>query len=589
MVRLTGQNSQCQPGKIRTIPVMLRHLIVIFTAMEALSAAGQSGNVLVAPYLRPATQAPPMTLALRPDGRTTELATDANGDGRPDIVDSFFAGEGIRERREDTNFDGVYDKFTRFPSGPGERLNISSDTNGDGKADLIEERWLENGRVMISRKMDVKFTGKFGKPQIETLALKEAFLQEPNADENDGSQLCEIHPGFTKQLRDIDGIKDLFIGAITGGAAKGFRRTNFGFQIEESCFRRFAPENVTKLLADTLRTGVACLWRLNTAATRVNAHKIASLLLDSEKPPQLICNDEEFWRGNSAIAIGHPGGYFGAKVPRISINPQQISDPEHSNKWPGTIFHEIFHTTGYMHHSDIEFPYSCETCCFGDETGSDKEVGCKLCKGEYGSVSSKEHIQDAVHLYRQIDRSSIGRELVRRNFVKDPNDRWNHLALATSHGDEVTLPLAIAFKESFIQSHPSLTEEETLALEKLKAPDQESYFQRNYPPAKAAAEAFVAAQRGDLKAAEQALRNFKPLQKNMGRIPGDMFLEKEIEKVRSDAGWTVYVKYRDSGKREDAIRIFDEFLRDEGAEAKGKATVRVTTPKPVSSRKPAKR
>jgi hypothetical protein len=79
-------------------------------------------------------QAGPEPVSTSDDG-LERRAVDVNGDGRPDVVKYFAAGQLVREEI-DLNFDGKPDVWSYYEGG--RLVRKESDFDGDGKADKVE-------------------------------------------------------------------------------------------------------------------------------------------------------------------------------------------------------------------------------------------------------------------------------------------------------------------------------------------------------------------------------------------------------------------------------------------------------------------
>ncbi|MBK7844995.1 MAG: hypothetical protein IPJ71_15135 [Bdellovibrionales bacterium] len=252
------------------------------------------------------------------------LSTDTNGDGKPDIFDYFSADGSLRERREDRNLDEKFDKITLFPVHPNDKLTTKSDDNFDGIFERIEERYQEGEYIVIHIKIDTKSRGVFdfettdrvkqdksleleGKGKVRSTNKKKENVLDKNHPitsfdsssfnlslfrnkalkaEDNGN--CTIQSSTRKQLKNIQGLSKLFSDVATiGPLSDGFYLTDFGYKIQKACVELIGSEEIVKIISNSLKRGLACLWQLESPQSRANVHKIASLLLDEKNPPKL--------------------------------------------------------------------------------------------------------------------------------------------------------------------------------------------------------------------------------------------------------------------------------------------------------------
>ena len=255
----------------------------------------------------------------------------------------------------------------------------------------------------------------------------------------------------------------------------GFYRTGYGLLIHQSCVNKLDGEELNRIACSALREGVSCLWKLGTSSSLDNVGRLAALFARTDRPPKLNCPDDgqdsilEYGYAHSTKSYNqsdHPSIYLG--IDEIPGFQNRSLSPEGMEFLRSTLFHELFHNLGYSHGLAVEYPYTCEACCFSAETKSesDKKLACRICRGGYSGIQDPRYLVD-ISKYADRERSILSdtRDLVAGYVLKHPRDR-NARALWTLLGKSDSLKVAVA--QALGMTSPALSEPDT----KLKALSQ---------------------------------------------------------------------------------------------------------------------
>lgn len=402
--------------------------------------------------------------------RQTSLMLDINKDGKIDRIEHRI-GDRIVRIEEDKNFKGKINQWTSYFIFKNEKIPVEIsevDTNLDSKVDRKNFIYhdLKHRFRITTTEVDADFNGSFEKKFTTHASLREIKEQfncadgQPYIDE----PLISL---FSDSTKASDGI---FAG--------DFLKTKLGYDIQKSCMAKWGV-GFPDILKDSIGTGLTCLQNLAkiNIENKVNpngaANNLASLkhLLQNQRPT-IICDQKTSydWNGTSAHASADLSSELkddGIKHPYMSINP---NDPKINNnatkseidELKKTIFHEQLHNLGIRHNEGIEIPYTCETCCLGDNDPkkmNEKKIACKICGGGYKDKNDKEYLKDYIlwgkETYRK-DRVSKAITDYQKEFPRDRFALFSYVDLNSGVFNPVALQVANIFKNKF----PDLSEDE---------------------------------------------------------------------------------------------------------------------------------
>ncbi|MGZ3775945.1 MAG: hypothetical protein ACXVCN_19685 [Bdellovibrio sp.] len=530
-------------------------IVLIFSLNGAKSVADAQSSILGLYMNAPSkTVAVPMKLQWNKDKKAKILSTDTNSNGEPDIFDYFSPDGSVIERREDRNFDGKIDKITLFPKHFGEKLIIKSDENFDGKFERIEERWQDGDYIVVHIKIDTKSKGIF---DFETTSR----IKRDTALEVKGNSNCIVQNSTSEQLKNIQGLSKLFGDvAEIGSLSDDFYLTNFGYKIQKSCADGIGAKKVVGIVSNSLKKGLACLWQLGSPQSKANVHKIASLLLDEKNPPQIICDDKKYDWGSATVAYGSTPGQ--KSHPFISINPSRIDNGKIENL-SATVFHETLHNVGYLHEKDIDFPYTCETCCFDESAKKAHDLACQICKGQYTGTNDRKYINDITNFFSLAERDERNMGILLNYLNDNPKDRSARFKLITANSSEFTSPLAVAFAQALKGRYSPMANSEKSDIEKIERSGISDYTKLFMSPARSTAESLLKLLDGDLSSAEGELRKIQIPDRGVSSSVDNFnykFMSNKIKHLKNDIAWKIYEQYEALGNTEARNRVFDEFL-----------------------------
>ncbi len=163
---------------------------------------------------------------------------------------------------------------------------------------------------------------------------------------------------------------------------------------------------MVRLIDESIDQGMHCLKALDGAGSRKNHHDLTELF--KEKKIVYHCNETEYnWKGLAAHASYTPAmdkQEYGLIHPYVSIFPDFVlgdstvkGEVMSEDFLKDVIFHEHFHTIGYLHNSSVDYAYTCEDCCFYDDRAIEKshrDISCKICKSSYEGIQDPVYIDD---------------------------------------------------------------------------------------------------------------------------------------------------------------------------------------------------
>ena len=494
----------------------------------------------------------PMKIQMFRGKKAKVLSTDTNDDGRADIFDYFSSEGALIERKEDRNFDSKIDKVSLLPRRSGDKLKIESDENFDGIFERVEERWSEGDYIVIHIKIDTKSKGVFDF-EIKDRVKREKALAIDSKDSD-----CV---GTIEQLKNIRGLSKLFSNIAAIGPLSGdFYSTSFGYEIQKACVEQLGANDITNLVSDALKKGLACQWQLGTPQSKTNVHKMASLMLDEKNPPKIICDEDNYDWGMSMFAHGTTPG--DKNHPFISFNPTKIKE-RGFGKLSATFFHETMHNIGYLHEADIEFPYVCTSCCFDTSTQKAHDLACQICKGQYSGPMDKKYITDVTDFFLLDERVERSMGILLNYLKANPKDRWAQFKLATANRSDLSSPLAVAFAQTLKSRYSSMSSDEKSEIEKTERLGESSYVKLFSEPTRAVAESLLKVFDGDLSGAEVELKKIRipPRERDPSVDQFDYdYMKKTINDLKRDIAWKIYYQHEALGNTAARNRVFDDFL-----------------------------
>ena len=228
------------------------------------------------------------------------------------------------------------------------------------------------------------------------------------------AQAQEISPTENSSLDNfINRINNLDTFGLDGNQKADFKLkdnfilTNFGFNIDKTCYDQNGKEEFINNIKSSLVEGMNCLKNINNFLGIPNLEKSGSIInllkfqkMFDEKNVVLRCDEVEGYDWTNADA--HATTSSGDKKyphPLISLNPIDKIDLEFLTS---TVFHELFHNIGYQHNFDVEYAYACSSCCFpqADSFLQDSEndgyimLACKICNTKPDEKFSHEYIEN---------------------------------------------------------------------------------------------------------------------------------------------------------------------------------------------------
>lgn len=184
-----------------------------------------------------------------------------------------------------------------------------------------------------------------------------------------------------------------------------FHTSSWGHKIHKSCLDKGDKDWFLKNTEKAIKQGMSCLARLSSSGGKGAARNHVSLSnLLQQKNVQVICNEAGYDWGSATLAhatTSKSDKSSQLKHPGISFNPAAVADFRKKGKsgdleFVSTMFHEQLHNLGYLHGHDVEYPYTCEKCCFpGDDDSEEvKSIACKICSGNYGGSNDVAYLKD---------------------------------------------------------------------------------------------------------------------------------------------------------------------------------------------------
>lgn len=262
--------------------------------------------------------------------------------------------------------------------------------------------------------------------------------------------------------------------------------TGFNFNIENACFEKLGS-NFLYRVQETLVEGFQCLSELSYPKISTTMHNIRGSLINTfnllkllkNHKVSLICSENNF--NPSTLAKGSLDKYtflsskfFMVQHPLISLNLTSTdmiieSVKNDQNFLKNTLFHELMHNLGHDHFESIEYAYTCSTCCFSLQENREKELACKICRGDYRNHYDLRYLKDFLE-YAQ-ERGSGMEERARweiKEYNKlNPTDPSGYILMANSYSNEFN-PVGYYMGLRIKEFQRKLTGEQRIELMKTK-------------------------------------------------------------------------------------------------------------------------
>jgi len=348
---------------------------------------------------------------------------------------------------------------------------IKKDINKDGKIDRVETVYQdpEHDLLIIRIEVDSTFKGFFDKTWTTTSKLHQKKDELPCQNESSlkGSSLSQL-------VKDVQAIKPIL--------TKDFISLDLGYKIHQSCLDKWGEKKFPELLSSSIKKAFLCLDKLakdnaknnpnlpNGALSNLNG--IQSLL--EKSGVSVVCNEKDYnWSHVAAHASTSPSQIIakaGVKHPYISVNVEYPKNKRHptqeeANELYMTLFHEQFHNLGLRHGDDLEFSYSCETCCLKDENSKETEKAdsCKICSGAYEGITDKNYIKDLITWGKSSGQSEFASKAIVKYEQEFPHDRFGLFAYADASAD-IFSPVGIELGKILKQKMTKITAQEAIFL-----------------------------------------------------------------------------------------------------------------------------
>lgn len=418
-------------------------------------------------------------------------------------------------KRYDLTKSGKLDRFETYSKG--QLIKIEEDRNGDGHVDYVKDlKLLEGLEVELQ---DVNYNRKFERKRtVKTIGGGKLEIKIEVDHNEDG--LYEVHyveivNATQKQVSCFEGaffgkISDLAQDSMIATASlnQGFILTGFGHQIDEACLRNWGPD-FPLLVRDSIKVGLQCLTDLHTSfgdrdmitGSLRNAFELTRLLESDQV--KILCSESDYdWEGttgHASTASGESIEGLNVSHPYISINPhypeagQQRASSEDLSELRKTLFHEQLHNLGYRHGHDIEYPYTCEDCCFsaGDEDAELKDAACRVCAGNYKNDVDPFYVKDFIIYSQKSYRNSRGFKAA-LHFLKENPASTQGLSLLALASADIFNPIGPKLGRLILDKNLSLSAEELSDTLRALEYEDVSHFKPLDKSAKSLSEAMLA-------------------------------------------------------------------------------------------------
>lgn len=431
-----------------------------------------------------------------------KLSLDLNQDGKADTF-QVFRNNVMLSQEKDSGFTGKIDEWFEYsdyvnPTTP--VIVKKADTNGDGKVDRIESIYRDPKRkkLITTYQIDSANNGKFDKTWTNVTALEQ----------KDQEGLCSGTAVSEEEL-----VKNLYknVSKASSQINNGFIVNEQGYKIHQSCLENWGADEFPSMFKNSMEQGFQCLRRLAndnvknnpSAPNGAKKNMVGLLALLQTSGISIVCGEKGYdWKGTAGHASAYPAEKMSdPKVnhPYISINPnypktKRKATKEEKDELMKTMFHEQLHNLGIVHNeSNIEYPYTCETCCLPskEDKPEDVAISCKICSGTYTSNKDQAYLKDFIEWGQKTYNATRAQKAVVAYQMEKPQDRFGLFAFAdVSSG--VFQPIGIEVAKMLKTKFPERTKEEEAILEKSIGNEYFDHNRRAAPYAKLAAEAHIA-------------------------------------------------------------------------------------------------
>jgi hypothetical protein len=340
---------------------------------------------------------------------------DLTGDGKPNLV-RIYQNNLLIEQQDDLDLDGTLDQWTFYQYGTGPVFKIVRKRGRETVYWHDTEKKLTFSKTSIDRDGD----GKWDHEYITHGPIDQRVVCQTST------------PALVQQLAD-DGLS-----AVT--QLSEFHQTDYGLQVHRSCLGA-NHEWFNQGAREALAEGASCLAKLAQTGGRGARRNAQLLAISLEKNDvQVLCNDQSLGPGTIAMATvdsSQDNSRNGMRHPAISINPafmQKVGNGEASMlDFKKTIFHEQLHNLGYRHSHDIEYPYTCESCCFDE--GPENAAACRICSGNYEGSTDLAYLRDLTSWGRQNYNLTHGQKASIKYLKENPGSLEGIAYLANNNSD----------------------------------------------------------------------------------------------------------------------------------------------------------
>ena len=315
-----------------------------------------------------------------------EKSFDLNSDGKIDFVEVTL-NKILIERKEDLNYDGIFDRQTLFyPETSHEFFKVVDEKKNASQPRKRISYWHDSviKKTFSLTQIDENNDGKWDK---EFKSSSEMFQHKDECSEEDALATLARTATEAASLSDE------------------YHQTSWGHQIHKSCLENNNKEWFLKNTEKAIKGGLACLDRLGKGGgSGAQKNRISLDNLLQQKNVQVICNESSYDWGSSTLAYATTSSEKKGsllKHPGISLNPKtaenyKLQGKQGDNEFVRTMFHEQLHNLGYLHGHDIEYPYACEKCCFPESSDSSENtnIACNVCSGNYSGPTDINYLRD---------------------------------------------------------------------------------------------------------------------------------------------------------------------------------------------------
>ncbi len=339
-------------------------------------------------------------------GEQKTIFIDVNLDKKVDRIEKYEK-ESLRALEIDRDFSGDINEWIVYQDYKDDKLPIEivkRDTNRDKKIDRIEKVYknFKLKILIVVTEVDKNFDGKMD----DNFSTHSSLFQQSEVGPcGNPIQLDKLN--IFSLVSEVDRIKD--------GLNVEYYEVVGGYKIHKSCMNNWGAKEFVDTLKSGMNNGIQCLKKLAednnknkvTPNGAYNNLKNLDFLLSSTKVT-IVCNENSYdWKNTVAHASTKPGDVLKTdpkvKHPYLSINPNEPKNKTRASQkelfeMKQTLFHEQLHNLGIRHSEDIEFPYTCETCCMPSKEDKKEliDASCKICSGGYSGANDPKFIQDFI-------------------------------------------------------------------------------------------------------------------------------------------------------------------------------------------------